>query len=133
MRIIEPSSMVVDKLKLFGSVVLPDETKAPLIVHANGVLSLPVTGQCLQTIAGGLPQVLKNDGSRNHCDLPLDGADQFCRKPFGRLSCPNDILKPCCLEGPDHKAVAWHFSLERITGRYHFKRYVSRRDTRVGE
>jgi len=44
--------MVVDNLNTQGFMIRPDNANPPLIVNADTVLSVPVTAQRLQTIAG---------------------------------------------------------------------------------
>lgn len=49
--------MVVDDLDVPGFAIAPHETDPPLVVDANAVLSLSISAQCLQTIAGRHAQI----------------------------------------------------------------------------
>src|SRR5215472_368850 len=51
------TSVVVDDLNLVGVALVPHETDPPPVIDANAVLTLPVTTQCLQSIARWSGQV----------------------------------------------------------------------------
>jgi hypothetical protein len=68
--------VVVDNLDLPRLVVAPDKTDPPLVVDADAVLTLPVTVQRFQAIAGRHPQIVQQCGRIDRQQLgaspPLD-------------------------------------------------------------
>jgi hypothetical protein len=50
--------MVVDNLNVIDVSISPDETDSPLVVYPYDVLSLPLAGQCLESIPGRDTKVL---------------------------------------------------------------------------
>src|SRR5699024_681575 len=55
---IKSASVVVDEFDNFCTSISPDEAETPLRVHADAVLSAPVTDELLQTVSWQDPEVL---------------------------------------------------------------------------
>jgi hypothetical protein len=74
--------MIIDDFNLLGSPVAPHKTNPPLVVDANRVLTLTVTLEGLQPIAGWLPQIIQRAGAIEEQELatslPLYGAKAWC-------------------------------------------------------
>jgi hypothetical protein len=85
--------VIVDNLDIVRVSVLPPKADAPLVVDANAVLTLSVTAQRFEPIAGRDAQVLKRACSMQVQELspclPLDRAkpgDEFIVKEPGRVA-----------------------------------------------
>jgi hypothetical protein len=50
--------VVIDQINIIGIAFGPAETYAPLVVHANAVLSLAISQKLLKTIPRGNPQII---------------------------------------------------------------------------
>src|SRR5208283_959736 len=54
-----PPSMIIHELDVVGVPVAPDETDAPLLVDANGMLSAPLAAERLKPVARRRAQVVE--------------------------------------------------------------------------
>ena len=91
--------MVVHDLNVVRSIV-PAKAYPPLIVYADRVLTLPVTSQSFQPIAGRHPEIGKVPGDVEGAEfssrLLLDGLE-----PAHPLVSEKALSVPVC-EAPDH-------------------------------
>lgn len=46
------TSMIINDLDIKGIIITPDKAHAPLVVHSNAMLPLPVMAQCFEPVAG---------------------------------------------------------------------------------
>lgn len=71
--------MVVRDFNFVGVAILPDETDPPLVIDSNAVLSLAVSAQRFESVAGRHRQVMQFLGCVEHGQLPqpdpLDGLE----------------------------------------------------------
>ncbi len=44
--------MIINDLDIKGIIITPDKAHAPLVVHSNAMLPLPVMAQCFESVAG---------------------------------------------------------------------------------
>lgn len=63
--------MIVDNFDLFGAIVGPAETEAPLAVDADAMLTLTVTLQGFEPISRRRPKVLQSCRGIEHIQLPF--------------------------------------------------------------
>jgi hypothetical protein len=75
--------VVVDDADLRGTGVRPAEDDAPLVVDPNGVESMQVAPQGLQSIARRGSKVLEVGGGSQHVELAKGGSSQIGWKPLG--------------------------------------------------
>lgn len=61
--------MVVNDLDLPGVASAPDKTDTPLVVYTQAIPSSSIAPQCLQSIAGRYPQIIKLNGGLNRQEL----------------------------------------------------------------
>jgi hypothetical protein len=74
--------VVVDDLYIFRSVD-PAKTNPTLVIDADAVLSLAISSQRLEAIAGGTPQFNKSLCSSEHLQLPSSGPLDRLEPPYG--------------------------------------------------
>jgi len=99
--------MVIGDLDFDGVSRFPTETKPPLVVYPYAVLTLAVSPETLQLVAGRYPEGIKGGGGIEHvelCDRPVEEAGRKpCAFTFPKLSC--FLVR----EGFDHPANVPYF------------------------
>jgi hypothetical protein len=65
--------VVIHNLNIKGIAVLEAKTEPPLVVDANAELTLAVSSQCLQAIAGWNPKIVNGYGAIQHLQFTFGG------------------------------------------------------------
>jgi hypothetical protein len=76
--------MIIGYFNISRAVLCPLETDAVLIVDADAMLSLPISGQQLQPVAGRHPQILKRSRRIKLIELPACNSPEVFRANFPR-------------------------------------------------
>jgi hypothetical protein len=83
--------MIVYDLDIVGISVAPTKADPPLVIDPNAVLSLSITGQPLQPIAGRSAQVIKAAGIVNLHQLTVCCFDDVIRDAFDEAPLPRSF------------------------------------------
>ena len=76
--------MIIGYFNISRALFSPAEADAVLIVDADAVLSLPVSGQHLQPVARRHPQILKRSRRIKLIELPACNSPEVFRADFPR-------------------------------------------------
>ena len=75
--------MIIDDLNLFGCLLTPQETEAPLIVDPDAVLAAAVAGKRLQPVARWRPKVGKLGRCVEHVELAQRHCFDALKRRYG--------------------------------------------------
>ena len=96
--------MIVDDLDIVRTPILPSKADPPPVIDANAMLTLPVSGELLEAIAGGDAKVLQSFSSVEHGELALRDL-LYVRGELPRPLPIEDLFRLSASEGPDHPKV----------------------------
>jgi len=114
--------VIIDDLDIPGGSVLPYEADPVLVVHANAVLSPPVSGQGFQTIPGYTSQIA--EGSRGPKKAESLASGSFNIPEFTAAVAFGKCFGFPAAKTPDHTVIVFRF-------RYHVKRNGTRAGSKL--
>ena len=83
--------MVIDYLDVMGAIRFPNKANAPLVIHTDAVLALPISLECLKAIARGNPEILDILGGVQHAQFSSGYWLDIVRDSANRPSFPGGL------------------------------------------
>lgn len=98
------SSVVIYDFNVFNVSVVPCEADSPFVIDSDAMLTLPVTLERFQTVAGGNPQVIEDCGPVQHSQLPKGTPLNVSGEP-GRRDTIEEAFRVRVFEAPNHVSM----------------------------